>query len=386
VEEALSNPLDSRPFDQLFEPGEKVTIIVPDITRYSGAEIYLPPMIDRLNSVGVSDKDVGILFANGIHRVHTKQERAALVGEEVAGRVLLFDHDARGSDMEPIFIPEIGREILLNSKVLQCDQLIVTGVVSYHYLAGVGGGRKTIMPGVSSFEEASKFHFHSLDTQMSGRHPKARSGVLDGNPLHGFANNVMRAVEPAFALNSVQDTHGKIVEVCAGDAEAVFGRGKTLVERVSGVEIDSLADVVVASCGGHPKDINMVQAHKTYEYASQALKTGGKLFLLAACPDGFGSDSYRKWFDHGGPDEIELALRSDFHINGQTAYSTAQKAKNFDTVMLCDGIGPEDIGAMGIRAADSTDQFISEAELVLRDAELSYVIGQGGFVLPIPAN
>ena len=145
----------------------------------------------------------------------------------------------------------------------------------------------------------------------------------------------------------------------------------------------SLADVVVASCGGYPNDINMVQVHKTLEHVTSALKTGGKLFLLAACPDKFGSEYFRKWFDYGSPDQIEDELRRNFHINGQTAYSVALKAQKFCITMLCDGIASEDILAMGITSAESKESFLSEVDSALRAAKISYVIAQGGSLLPI---
>ena len=383
VEVALANPVGCKPFDQVFKPGEKLTIIVPDVTRYSGMEIFLLPVIDRLNTIGVPDNNITIIFATGIHRGHSEKERVALVGPDVARRILLVDHDSHNSEMESIYVPEIDSKVMLNRKVLQCDKLIITGVISYHYLAGFGGGRKAIKPGVSSFDDALKFHFYSLNKFGSGRHPNAKAGNIDGNQMHWYANSVMRAVNPAFAINTVQDAHGNIVEIFAGETASVFDLGRRSVVKLSGVMIDSLADVVVASCGGYPNDINMVQVHKTLEHVTSALKTGGKLFLLAACPDKFGSEYFRKWFDYGSPDQIEDELRRNFHINGQTAYSVALKAQKFCITMLCDGIASEDILAMGITSAESKESFLSEVDSALRAAKISYVIAQGGSLLPI---
>src|SRR5208337_3771380 len=97
-------------------------------------------------------------------------------------------------------------------------------------------------------------------------------------------------------------------------------------ERFS-VPLRERADLVIVSCGGFPKDINFIQAHKSMEYGSQALREGGVMILLAQCRDGYGHPGFFKWFRFGSPDELEAELRRNYEINGQTAFSAMQKCR-----------------------------------------------------------
>lgn len=382
VEEALEHPAGSTPFKKLFSPGEKVTIIVPDITRYAGAEIYLTPVIAALNSAGVEDEDIVILFATGTHRGHSPDERAAIVGEDIARRIRLVDHDARGEDLLPSLAIVKGETVRLNRLALECDKLIVTGVVGFHYLAGFGGGRKAIMPGVASMEDARRFHLLSLNRDGPGRHPLARPGVIEGNPLHERAVAVAKAVRPVFALNTVVNSHGEAVDIVAGSLEASFEKCAELARKRAEACIEELADVVVASCGGRPRDINFIQAHKAYDNAVRASKPGGKIFLAARCVDGVGSPGFLPWLEYENRNELESELRKNFQINGQTALATLEKSEAHKTVLLSE-LAPETVEKMGMRPAPSPDEFIREAEEALASAEFGIVIPEGGYLTPV---
>jgi len=379
VRAALERPLGSPPFGELFAPGDTVTVIVPDLTRASGAPTYLPPMIGALNEAGVSDGDITILFANGIHRAQSDEEKSALVTPELFDRIRCVDHDAINAEMAPVEGP--AGPVLLNRLAVACGKLVVTGAVGFHYLAGFGGGRKSIMPGVASFEDAKRFHFLSLNPDGPGRHPAAHAGNVDGNPLHEYAMRVQKSLGPVFSLNTLQDPDGTTVDIVAGDPEQAFDEGRRIVCRRSMAPVARPAEVVVASCGGHPKDINFVQAHKTYEHASLALEPGGRLFIAARCPDGPGSEAFVRWFEHGGPEKIERALRADFQINGQTALATAVKSRMFRTTLLSE-LDPALVRSMGVEPAASAESFIARAEKALANSDNGLVIPEGGYLLP----
>jgi lactate racemase len=57
-------------------------------------------------------------------------------------------------------------------------------------------------------------------------------------------------------------------------------------------------DLVVASCGGFPKDINFIQAHKAVNNAARFVKDGGILIVLCQCPDGVGSNTFLEYFEY----------------------------------------------------------------------------------------
>ncbi|VAX15893.1 hypothetical protein MNBD_NITROSPINAE03-1874 [hydrothermal vent metagenome] len=393
IDDALDNPVDSEPFSSLFKPGDTVTIIVPDITRYCGADIFLPPVIERLNSAGVGDGAITILFANGIHRKQTSEEKKSIVGGEVYGRIHSVDHDAM-NDADHILVEHENCAARLNRLAVGRGKLIITGAVGFHYLAGFGGGRKAIMPGVASYEDAKKFHNLCMNPHGSGRSASARAGILEGNPMSDYSFKIMNAVNPVFLINSVVNPDGQIAGVFAGDPVTAFIKACSAVEKMSTVSIDSPADVVVASCGGGPKDINFIQAHKTYEYSTGALKPGGKLYLAANCGDGIGSDDFIEWFKSGKPErpgrperpeKIEERLRQNFSINGHTALATAIKSDLYETHLLSE-LDHDTVRAMGMIPADSMASFLSEASKALETANSGIVIPQGGYILPVVAE
>ncbi|VAX25398.1 hypothetical protein MNBD_NITROSPINAE04-995 [hydrothermal vent metagenome] len=383
VDDALDNPIDSKPFSALFKPGDTVTIIVPDITRYCGADIFLPPVIERLNRAGVKDDAIIILFANGIHRKQTSEEKKSIVGGEVYGRIRCVDHDAMGKDH--ILVGHEDCQARLNKLAVQRGKLIITGAVGFHYLAGFGGGRKAVMPGVASHDDAKKFHNLCMNLDKPGRSASARAGILEGNPMSDYAFKIMNAVNPVFLINSVIEPGGKIAGVFAGDPVTAFIKACSAVKKMCTVTIGAPADVVVASCGGAPKDINFIQAHKTYEYSAGALKPGGKLYLAARCSDGIGSDDFIRWFENGKPALIEKQLRQNFSINGHTALATAIKSDLYETHLLS-GLDHDKVRAMGMIPADSATSFLSEASKALKTARNGIVIPQGGYILPVVAG
>jgi nickel-dependent lactate racemase len=89
---ALHNPIGTPPLADIVDPGDKVAIVVNDITRLARSDLMLPPILNTLNQAGVADSDIFVVFALGTHRRQTDQERQRIVGDEVSRRVRMFDH------------------------------------------------------------------------------------------------------------------------------------------------------------------------------------------------------------------------------------------------------------------------------------------------------
>lgn len=377
----MENPSGTAPLREIVKPGESVTILVSDITRYTGAEIFLPVMIEKMNDAGVADNDITILFTNGIHRKLTNEEKRRIVGDAVYEKIKCIDHDARHAEMTTIGLSLFGEPVRLNKLATECDKLIVTGSVGHHYLAGFGGGGKAVMPGVAGYDDAARFHFLSMNPDGPGRHPRVTTGVLDGNPMNEFAMKVLESAHPAFMLNTVANPKSQIVAATAGESGAAFAGGVEIARRMFEVPVKDLADVVVVSCGGYPKDINFIQAHKTYDNAVRALKPGGKLFIAAMCEDGAGSDTFTGWFRYGSVEEIEKKLRENFQINGQTALATAIKSAGYETWLLS-SLDTALVRSMGMRPVASKSEFIKSAKEAMDSAERWIIIPEGGYLLP----
>lgn len=366
-----------------FQRGERVVIVTSDITRYTGSEVYLPLLVERVNARGVRDDDIEIVIALGIHRRQTPHEHAKIAGP-LAGRIRVADHDCD----DPGKLVYLGKTsggvaVEVNRSVAEADRVILTGTIGFHYFAGFGGGRKAILPGVASRASCMASHFAVLNPEPgSGKNSHAVTGNLEGNPVHQAMVEACAMVEPDLLLNTVLAPDKTIIAAFAGDWREAFAAGcRFYAERFSH-PLAERADLVVVSCGGFPKDINFIQAHKSMEYGSQALKEGGVMVLLAECRDGYGNATFHNWFRFRELAAFEAELRKNYEINGQTAYSTLQKAQRF-RVILVSKLPPAEVAAMGMTAAASLDEALARAEAMLPSDYTAYVIPEGGSVLPV---
>jgi len=369
-----------------FRRNEKVVIVTSDITRPTGSDLYLPLLVQRLNEAGVRDREIEVIIALGIHRKQTESEQRRIVGE-LYGRIKVSDHDcdAPGS---LIYLGETSRGIPveMNRTVAQADRLILTGAVTFHYFAGFGGGRKSILPGVSSRRSCMASHFSLLNPgEGSGRHPAAVTGSLEGNPVHEAMLEACAMRPPDFILNTVLTPDKKILAVFAGNWREAHLAACRFYAKAFSYPIREKADLVVVSCGGYPKDINLIQAHKSMEYASRALKPGGVMILLAECRDGYGNATFFNWFGFASCGELESALRKRYEINGQTAWSVKEKAERF-RIVLVSKLPPGEVGTMGMIPARTPGEALDLALPLLPEEFTAYLIPEGGTVLPVLAG
>jgi len=340
-------------------------------------------LLNALNDCGVRDENITILFALGIHREHTDAEHVNLVGSEVARRVRLFDHDSRDK-ANLIYYGETSRgtPVLINRIAAECDKLMLTGTATFHYFAGFGGGRKALIPGVAGYETCVTNHLRVLSPHEGGKHPMARTAQLEGNPVHEDIVEGCRMVGPHFGLYTLLNAERRIGGIFAGDVFEAHQQACDELMRCNSVEIKEKADLVVAACGGFPKDINVIQAHKPMEYAFNALKEGGVMILAAECADGFGNATMRSWFRHKEISEFENALREGYEINGQTAYSILLKAKKSRIIMVSN-LSDEEVMDMSIIPALTLEAALSRAESLLPTNYTYYLIPDASNLLPL---
>ena len=366
-----------------FCPGEQVVIVTSDVTRPTGSEIYLPLLVSRLNQAGIRDRDIEIVIALGIHRKQTEAEHRKIVGE-LYGRIKVTDHDCDDTGAL-VYLGETARgvPVEINRRVAEAQRLILTGAITFHYFAGFGGGRKALLPGVSSRRSCMASHFSLLNPEEgSGRHPKAVTGNLEGNPVHEAMLEACGKRPPDFILNTVLAPDKRIMAAFAGDWRSAHLKGCRFYADNFSYPIREKADLVVVSCGGFPKDINLIQAHKSMEYGSRALKPGGVMILLAECRDGYGNATFFNWFGYESCGELESALRKRYEINGQTAWSVKEKAERF-RIVLVSQLPPEEVETMGMLPAQTLEQAYQLASHMLPDDFRAYLIPEGGIVLPV---
>ncbi len=375
---ALQRPIGSRPLEEIAGPGDTVAILVNDITRKSRTDLLLPPIVETLAGAGVSEADMYIVFALGTHREHTEGERRRIVGEDLSRRLRLVDHRCDDeAELVTIGKTSRGNVVKINRLVYEADRVILTGEIIYHQIAGYSGGRKSLAPGVAGRETITCNHSLLLD-------PACRAGVLDGNPAHEDLMEACRLAAPDFLVNAVLNAEGRVVRVVAGHYEGAHREGCRTVDAMHRVELERGYDVVVASAGGFPLDIDLRQAHKGLENACRALRPGGSILYYAECSNGVGAGALAEFLERYENDsEIERALREKFVLGGHKAYWLARLGRLYD-VWFVTGLEPELIGRCGFRHVAPDDHEGAWRELRRRagPAARVAVVPNAGFTLP----
>ncbi len=335
-------------------------------------------LVRRLIQNGVSPASIAIIFATGIHRPVTPAEKSELLTPFIAQRVKTLDHDAYdSSQMVSLGTTDRGTPIELNRALKDFSHVILTGGIAFHYFAGFTGGRKSICPGLASARTIEATHMLALDFETGGRRAGVGTGLLDGNAVHEECERIAAKVNARFSVNAVVDERGRAVQVFAGDWRAAHRAGCEQYLSDHSIEFDEKRPIVIASCGGYPYDINLIQAHKSVEMAAHACSDGGAIVLLAECSDGLGRPDFLKWFEEKDSRALEDRLRESYEVNGQTAWSLLTKAERYE-IHLVSELPDEDVRRMRMIPARS----LSEALDGIGGTQKGFIMPHGARFLP----
>ena len=309
---------------------------VSDVTRLVRTAEFLPVIISEINAAGVPDEDITIIVATGTHRAHTHDEDIAVCGKDIVKRIKIHQHDSRNNEeLTDLGVTSFGTPILIDSYVAEADKVIITGAVSLHPMAGFGGGRKAVMPGVSGHATIMHNHAIALAPKVGdGCNPLCVTGILEGNPLHEDMVEVTKKLDPAFLVNMVFTPEGKLHEVVAGHWYKAWEKGCKDLVAMAGVPIKELADVVFASAGGSPKDMNLYQSCKAHMNAVFAVKKGGIMILTLECPDIKEPAIFTDWFSKSDVLQFEKDVRADFSIPAFVAFKTRCIVNSLTTYLV----------------------------------------------------
>lgn len=377
----LDDPFDSQPLEEIVSPGESVLVVVSDATRATGSAQVVNLLTRRLVQLGVSPRDLRVIFATGIHRAVNAEEKSELLTPFVAQRVRTLDHDARDPAQHvSLGETERGTPVELNRALFEHSHVVLTGGVAFHYFAGFTGGRKSVCPGLASARTVEATHLRALDFERGGRASGVGAGRLDGNAVHEECERVAAEVAPSFLVNTVVDERSRVTRLYAGDWRAAHRLACAEYAETHTVRIEGKRAVVVASAGGAPHDLNLIQAHKALEMASHACAEGGSIILVAECADGLGRPDFLKWFDARDTRELESRLRDAYEVNGQTAWSLLTKAERFQ-IHLVSSLGEEDVRRMRMRPARTVEEALSQ----VGGGAAGYLLPRGAAYMPVVA-
>lgn len=285
VEDALANPINALPLSELAKGKKKVVLIASDHTRPVPSKAIVPPMLREIRK-GNPEAEITILIATGCHRTMSQNEIIDKFGLEIAEREQIVVHDCDQSPLVKIGILPSGGECIINRLAVEADLLVAEGFIEPHFFAGFSGGRKSVLPGVASRTTVLANHCSEFIAD-----PHARTGLLDGNPIHTDMVWAARKARLAFIVNVVINENKEAIHAVAGDFESAHLAGCDFLSSLCKVDARP-ADIVISTNGGYPLDQNIYQAVKGMTAAEATVKQGGVIIMLAKSNDGHGGEGF----------------------------------------------------------------------------------------------
>jgi len=353
-----------------------VGIVVSDKTRLCGYDLYLPWLTEYLLEAGATSDNITFYIAYGTHPKQREEESLAAYGDTYKSFRFVHHDCSDESSIVSLGITSSGTEIKILKDILDHDLLILVGAISHHYFAGYGGGRKLIFPGLAF--RNSIYANHKLFIDFSSRilHPGCQSGSLDGNPVAEDLKEIDSIMPPKVIISGILNPQGKVCKFDFGKTYEEFEKTCAVYDSYYRHKSDELFDLVIASAGGYPKDINLIQTHKSIHNAAAFVKDGGNLVLFGECRDGIGNESFLGLF-RGTKNEIIDQLAEKYSGNGGTALALMAKANRINIHFMtsfdrstCELLNINKINEKEIRTLVSQNQdslaIIENASIIFR--------------------
>ena len=378
--ESLDEPIGSEALCKRAGAGNTVALVVSDMSRFwMRQDLVVPHLVDYLTQrCGVQEADIRIVIANGTHEGGGEQELRTLVTDVVYDRVKVENHDCDAGDLVYLGTTPHGTPVSINRTAAEADIVLCLGAVTHHVMAGFGGGRKSILPGISSRETVFHNHAFSLDAAQLRSNPAIGNGVLKGNPLHEDMCEAAGMVKNLFIINLVMNAQMQLAAIFSGHYLSSWEQACRAVDKIYEVDIPEKADVIVTSCGGFPKGISLYQGTKAIDNVESGLKPGGTLILIIEARDGGGPAEYFDWAKDLTAGTIEQRLREHFTVAGYIFFLNCEQAQRYN-ILLYSSIDPKDVEPMGMKAFSDVDSLLAAAQL---EGKSVYVIPNGSTVIP----
>jgi lactate racemase len=348
VLKGLADPLGGTRLAEMPRPGS-VAIAVPDETRPTPVRLILPALLEQMFSLwpDLDRSNVAIIIGGGLHEPSPPESMNRIVPPEASLGCRVLAHDPNGSEMADFGTTSRGTPVLINSLYAAADLKVVVGQIDPHQFMGFTGGSKGVTVGIASPETIRRSHSLMLEEG-------SRAGMLLDNPARQDVSEAGRMVGIHLAVNVVLDAAKRPIWLGLGDPDSVLGEGARICSAVYGVQIDDPFDIVLASCGGYPKDICLYQAQKGLNMASQATRKGGRVLLVAECGQGVGDDVYYSYACRF--ESVDQAMedfrRAGFRMGAHKAFLFGRSLVHSEVVVHTE-LDPEVLRRLHLTAGDA---------------------------------
>ncbi|MDO9546999.1 MAG: nickel-dependent lactate racemase [Pelolinea sp.] len=354
VKKALNNCLGM--IDKnLFKASEcTVSIALNDLTRPMPNHFLLPLLLKKLENENISPENITFFISTGMHKKLTNVEIIDLLSPEIANKYRTIVHNCENEEkLTYLGKSTIGTPIYVNSEYYENDVKIVVGHIEPHHFMGFSGGVKSAVIGLGGRKTIESNHRLILD-------PHAKAGLYYSNPMRKDIEEIGKTIGIDLALNVVMNSQKKIINAFYGNPIQVMIAGIEASKLACQIDSEKTYDLIIASPGGYPKDINLYQSQKAITHACAFLKKKGVVVLVAECKDGVGNRLFEEYFlnKNNYQEVIEAFNKEEFRIGPHKAYQLALQL-NDHPIFLISGMDPRIVKNMFITPVNDINEVFS---------------------------
>ena len=385
LDEKLKHPTGTLPLLELARGKKSATILICDITRPVPNKLLLGRILPLLEEAGIPRESILILIATGLHRPNEGKEAEELVGSEILKNYRVENHHGK-EQSEHTYLGESPRKVpvWIDTRYLDADLKITTGLIEPHFMAGYSGGRKLVCPGIAALETIKVWHGPDFL-----EHPKANCGSLQGNPVHEENTQIARMAGCDFIINVILNENREVTKIVAGDMEEAFYEGVAFLENVVKAPVTEPCDVVVTSSAGYPLDTTFYQTVKGLVGVLSILKPGGTIILTAEISEGIGSPEFQQTFQENDSLEsfMQRILNEDYFVMDQWQTEELAKAcRNATVVYVTEGLSSQELNGLFVESEETVEMAIAQALKKYGENARIAVVPKGPYVLPVLAE
>lgn len=386
IKNAILNPLGTINLSEILKTKsklQKVCIVIDDATRPVPSHLLLAALVELLHKYGVSDSQIIVLIATGLHRKSNKEEIERMVGREHVDRIRIINHDSRDENkLKFLGIIHDQIPIYINKEYYESDLKILTGYVEPHFFFGFSGGYKSLVPGIAGAQTIQSNH--SAENIAS---PYARFGIYENNPMALISDEITSAVGVDFTVNVCINEDHNITQVAAGELHAVHDRLIKYQLKNIFSEISRFYDIVICGNGGYPLDLNLYQAVKSMAIGEMAVKEGGTIISVNECSDGVGvgQDQFKELLFSGFPPEdlYEKIISHEIIVPDQWEIQILARVMMKAEIYLISSLNKSEIGNIGLKYAKTIEEAIRAALKKHGENASILILPNGPQILPI---
>jgi len=377
--DAVRSPIGSRPLRDIIRPGEKVAVLIPDITRPFPSGRILPWLFDELP--GVAPSDITIVIGTGSHRACSKPELDEMLGHGVLRRYRVVNHDAH--DLKTMLAAgkrDDGASVYMNKEYAGAGRRIIMGFIEPHFMAGFSGGYKAAMPGVADINSILYYHRAEIIAD-----PRSTWGVLENNPTQAIIRRLGALMPVDFCVNVTLNRERAITGFFCGDPLKAHLSGCEFAKETAMTPCARRYPVVITTNGGYPLDQNLYQSVKGMSAAAQIVEEGGLIVAVCECADGFPAHGNfaKLLFEHDSPRAIlDTVMKPGFSMFDQWEAQLLAMIRLKAKIALYSALPAADVRRAHMEPVGNLDNYLAELARRLGTDGPAAVMPEGPMVIP----